>query len=87
MSNDPRAIGADVRRFALEAEDAMRLDAFAARTGAVIEATIVPDGVRITHTTATGKTTTVTAETGPDAVRLLQRTVDAEVSNGAPESD
>lgn len=79
MTTDPRRIttGHDVRRFAIEAEDAMRLEAFAARTGAVIEATIVPQGVRVVHTTATGKSTEVIAESGPEAIRLLANAVAA----------
>lgn len=72
MTADPRrTLGADRRRFTVDAEDRMRLEVLAARTGGIVETAPTPQGFTVRHVAVSGRTTEVTADTVPDAVRRL----------------
>lgn len=77
--NDPRTtIGADPRRFTVDAEDRSRLEVIAARTGGIVETEPTHDGLKVRHIAATGRTTEVTGQSAPEAINALSDALGAE---------
>lgn len=68
---DPRVIGADPRRFAVDGEDRARLESIAARTGGIVETEPTARGVTVRHIAATGRVREVTGKDAAEAVRRL----------------
>jgi hypothetical protein len=75
-ATDPRrTLGADPRRFTVDAEDRARLEMLAARTGGIVETEPTATGLTVRHIAATGRTVEVSAPTVPDAVRAITAAV------------
>lgn len=76
MTRDPLiAIGADPRTTTLDGVDRMRLEALAARTGAIVEAEPGADGLTVRLIAPTGRTTEASGRTAAEATRALMHAI------------
>ena len=76
MTHDPRqSFGADRRTATLDGVDRMRLEALAARTGAIVEAEPAGDGLTVRLIAPTGRTTEASGRTAAEATRALMHAI------------